>query len=950
MLRNNDNSAEPQVGFWARNPLVPPAIALCAGIWLGRHLRLDLTAPLVIAGALILAAITTRALRLRRASIPLLLAIAALGLARYHASLVPPRDPLPPGAVEGLLRGRVCEQPQVFERQNRTRVVLKDCVFTHEEGSRKWIERLAYEVQFSIKADTVNLWPMSSLKFDESDSRHFTRATTSAIAPKRHLNYGDTIEAAVSLVRPSAVRNPGGFDAREYYARRGIVRQAYCSSESTVRVIQASDDGIFLGAVNLLWSWRRNFRKLLENNCHPDNVPMMKALILGDRTGITTDHYDQMQRIGVAHIIAISGLHVGFVAFFFIWFFKRVFLSMGLFVGGTFGLRLTCIAALAPVLVYVVVVSPRHATIRAGIIVLCYLLGKALDREREILNFIALAAITILMWMPGALFEAGFQLSFVAAISITIALQPPFSKIPTWANRGAPKLPTRVREVLRSFGLELPFSRRFSRATVVHVKVGSTLDHIRGPSARIRKLMVVSPVAIISTAPLAAWWFGRISIVGLFANIYVVLIALLLVPILLLAFLASVVSETLAGALLAPADWATWLMQTVNDWFSKGSLPTRLLASTPCINAYAVFVLFLFCLWFFIVRPARTKLIVAAIVTGSALAGICALALICRSWSLPKPSLTSCAIYYTTLILASFLLHKPSKKLTVATSLAALVLISSVFAGARWPSDDLLRVAFLDVGRGFSCVVEAPGGKVVVIDGGGSVRSGSEVGRNVLLPYLRHRGIREIDHLVLSNPHSERIDGLFSLLSEAGSGSLGGLQIGQVVFRDFDCTSRKYRKFRSAIDEFGVPVMKIGNQTGLNLRSFAERSLVVRLEFGEFSILFLSDPGRISQILLSEYGAALKSTILVVPKGYKTSVSSEFMELVSPDALVVSGADQHWRKSKASPLQNERAGCRILRTNELHCIIIESDGREWRALTPFAELDEAAIEQGRTSD
>jgi len=234
-------------------------------------------------------------------------------------------------------------------------------------------------------------------------------------------------------------------------------------------------------------------------------------------------------------------------------------------------------------------------------------------------------------------------------------------------------------------------------------------------------------------------------------------------------------------------------------------------------------------------------------------------------------------------------------------------------------------------------VVEAPGGKVVVIDGGGSVHRGSEVGRHVLLPYLRHRGIREIDYMVLSNPHSERIDGLFSLLREAGSGALGGLEVGRIVFRDFDCASRKYRKFRSTTDDLGVPVTKTANSTGLNLRSFAENSLVMRLEFGEFSILFLSDPGRLSQMLLSEYGAALKSTILVVPKGYEASVSSEFTKLVSPDALVVSGADQGWRKSKASPLQNETAGRRILRTSETHCLIVESDGRNWRALTPFAE-------------
>jgi len=936
MLRNNDNNGKARVSFWARNPLLPPATALCAGIWLSKHLGLNPTFSLVFAGILLLAAATIRALGLRRASIPLLLAIVTLGFARYHISLVPFHDPLPPDAVEGLLRGRVCEQPHVFQRQNRTKVVLNNCVFDYTDGERA---KLPYKVQLNIKADTTKLWPMSSLKFEESDPRHFTEVTAGIIDIRRHLNYGDTLEAAVSLVTPSGVRNPGGFDPRQYYAQRGILRSAYCSSEAEVRVFETDYRSIFSNVINLLWSWRRNFRELLDDTCDADNVPMMKALILGDRTGITTDHYDQMQRIGVAHFIAISGLHVGFVALFFYWLFAKVSAVLGLSVSGTRGLRFACLATIGTVASYVVVANPVHATVRAGIIVLCYLVARAFDRDREFLNLLALAAIVILLWTPGAIFEAGFQLSFVAAMAITVTLKATSSKISIWVDDAAPRLPARVKEALRSSGLEVPFSRRFSIGSVVQVKMGSPLDYVLKPVTRIGKLMVASPVAVVSTAPLAAWWFGRISFVGLFANLYVVSIALLLVPLLLLGFVMSVVNTSIAVVLLTGADRVMWLMRRVNDWFSNGSLPTRLLASTPCIIAYTVFILFLLSLWFIIKRPGRKKLIAASLATGVGLALFGTLALTYGFWSTPKPSLVNCVMYYLVLIFAYFLLHKPSRKRAVATSVAAVVLILSVFLGAKWPSD-LMRVAFLDVGHGLSCVVEAPGGKVVVIDGGGSLYGASEVGRQVLLPYLRHRGIRTIDLLILSNPHSERADGLLSLLREAGAGSLGGLEIGQVVLRDFGCTSKKYRKFCSAIAELDLPVRKIENSTGLSLQSFAENSLVVRLEFAEFSILFLSDAGRVSQLLLSEYGAALESTMLVIPEGYETSVSGEFMELVSPEALVVSGANQRWRKPKAPLLHYETAGRRILKTNESHYIIIESNGRGWRALAPFAEQSE----------
>jgi len=925
--------------FWARNPLVSPAIALCVGILLGRYILLNGLVAMVLAILLIAAASTVCIVRPRYFLVPILAAIAMLGLIWQNISSMPRSDSLPPGEVRGMLRGEVCEQPQVSQLHNSIRITLRNCAIKCKENGLAKTRKLGYKVLLFIKADPHNLWPTSSFVFDDSPSKAPTQQDSATVKPRRFLNYGDILEAPVRTSRLPPLRNPGGFNAREYYAQRGVMRRAYCSSEARVRITRNEQPGLFATAVKVLWEWRRRFRNLLERTCDADVAPMAKALILGDRTGIRGDHYDQLQRIGVAHIIAISGLHVGFVAFMFYFFFKRIFLFMQLFRSGTLGLRLTCIATMAPVLFYSLVVSPRHATVRATVIVVCFLIAKAIDRERLIFSILALAAIIILIWMPAALFEAGFQLSFVAAIATVVGLTYVFSKAPVWLNAAAVNLPAYTGQRLRTIGLELPFSRRASGTGRVHARGGSLLARLQKAVSRIAVLMLTTPVIGIFTAPFVAWWFGRISLIGPLANLYIVPVATALVPLLLLAFLVFPASQSLAAALLWAANWVAHLMNWLAGTFSSGSLLARSLVSTPAILAYAALAFFLLVLWALIKRPARKKLVAVAIASTIIFAAMVFTALKYGSWTVARPSLLTCISYYIALVLVWSLLYSRSRRRLVATAAAAALLFASVLLGARWPSG-LLRVAFLDVGRGFSSVVESPGGKVAVIDGGGSAHGASDVGRNVLLPYLRHRGIDRIDYLILSNPHSERIDGLFSLLVEARSGALGSLEIGQVVFRDFHCTSRKYNKFRSAISQLGLPVTKIGNLTGLRLRSFAENSLVVKLEFGNFSILFLGDAGRISQTLLSEYGSALNSTILVVPEGYEASLRSSFMDLVSPRAIIVSGAAHRRRKARLLPLQSEVAERRVFRTSEMHCLIVESDGQSWRALTPFAERSE----------
>ncbi|MCD6328274.1 ComEC/Rec2 family competence protein [bacterium] len=820
--------------FLERSPLVAPAIALCVGIWVGRYVALH--PAIAILTGLLMVGIAAVMLRRHRSLCRAFLwaAIAILGLGWFNYSLQMPADPLPDWLDKAKVRGEITGFPVTFA--GKTKVKLNDCMVEYE--GQTW--SIGYSMMLTIRADREKLWPISDLK------------------------HGELIEAKARIKRPNSRRNPGGFDAREYWQRRGVLRLAYCSEANLTRL--GNDGGLWSGAVNVLLGVRRGFKGLLDETCNPGRSPIMAALVLGDRTGITSDHRDQLQRLGIAHIIAISGLHIGFVAFFFYRVFRELLLHLGILARGASGRRVICLVTIVPVLAYALIAGPRHSTIRAVIMVCAYLIAMAFDRHRETMNIIALAAIAILLWMPGSLFEAGFQLSFAAVIAVSEAIR---------------YLSARRRYLEQ---------RRIQRYVI--------------------GLAVASAAATLATAPICAYWFGRVSLIAVIANVLVIPTAMVLVNLLFFSLFVFLINAWVSSVLLSLADWVTWVMQATMDVIDKAPY-SSLIVPTPGLFT---------CLMFFV-----SLLLVSALV----------LRLKNQEWGADEEN------------------ERMRTRLRKAAILSIGLLIASVVIGARWSPDGELRAAFLDVGRGFCCVIEAPGGKTVLVDGGGSRYSDTGAGKNVIVPYLRRRGIDRIDYAVLTNPSGEHIDGLLDLFSEAGSKALGRLEIGQLMIGDSKSESRKFRKLMDWAKRLSVPISHIGDkfpdETRLQIRRPCERSLVFKLEFEDFSILFLSEAGPLAQLLLTEHGASLKSTVLVIPvRGWSSSEGKHqkdilpeeraFLELVSPSAIIASGIGPAiLKKDKPRAFPYTIDAFKVYMTNELHCVIVESNGRDWRVIAPFAE-------------
>lgn len=136
----------------------------------------------------------------------------------------------------------------------------------------------------------------------------------------------------------------------------------------------------------------------------------LAALVLGQRYQLPNQLSDTFIRTGTFHFLSISGFHVALFAAFIWWLTSLAALPR--WARG--------IAAIATVLIFLLIVPPRAPVIRAAIITITFSAAYMFRRRSNSLNFLALAAIIILLWRPVDLFAAGFQLSFVVVVAILI--------------------------------------------------------------------------------------------------------------------------------------------------------------------------------------------------------------------------------------------------------------------------------------------------------------------------------------------------------------------------------------------------------------------------------------------------------------------------------------------------------------------------------------------------
>lgn len=250
-----------------------------------------------------------------------------------------------------------------------------------------------------------------------------------------------------------------------------------------------------------------------------------------------------------------------------------------------------------------------------------------------------------------------------------------------------------------------------------------------------------------------------------------------------------------------------------------------------------------------------------------------------------------------------------------------------------------LEIHFLDVGQGDSCFIVTPHNKTILVDGGGSTSSSFDVGKETLIPYLLDRGYTKIDYIFISHFDQDHSLGCAKIIENLTVSNLvltKQLEENDIYKHIVSIAKQKkinliYVKAGDVITVNGVKIKILHPQEKLIAEnSINNNSIVFKLEYKSFSILFTGDIENIAEEVILSKNINLKADILkVAHHGSKTSSSQRFIEAVSPKiALIGVGKNNMFGHPNREVIERLQSyGTKIYRTDECGEISIMVNNR-----------------------
>ena len=331
---------------------------------------------------------------------------------------------------------------------------------------------------------------------------------------------GQRVMTTAHLTAPNGPVEPGGFDFQRHawFLRIGAVGYA----RAPLLLAAPAEPG----AVVRIARMRARLSDALRSRLPGPRGEIAAAITTGDRSGLPDDLVEDLRRSNLAHLLAISGLHMGLLAGFVFWA-VRAALALVPPLALRHPIRAWAAAAALPVAFgYLLLSGAGVATQRAFLMSAVVLVAVMLGRRAVSLRSVSLAAILVLAWRPEALTGPGFQMSFAATVALVLAFRALAAR-PEGAGRW-----------------------------------------LRGWRGAVVGVVLSSLVAGLATGPFAAAHFNRIGQYGLLANVLAVpAMGAVVMPALLAAMLAwplGLEQAPLEAAGLGIA-WIAWIAGGVAD-------------------------------------------------------------------------------------------------------------------------------------------------------------------------------------------------------------------------------------------------------------------------------------------------------------------------------------------------------------------------------------------------
>ena len=602
-------------------------------------------------------------------------------------------------------------------------------------------------------------------------------------------HYGDRLRLRGKLKTPPENED---FSYRDYLAAQQI--HSYMSSAEVT--VLPGKGGNPISAV-LYAIKERSLDNIYRMFPDPESS-LLAGILLGVDTGLTQELQQAFKNTGTAHIIAISGFNMSIIAGLFVVFFSRFL-----------GPRRGAVLAILGIILYTILVGGGAAVVRAALMGSLALFARQVGRRQFALNTLLAVALLMCLWNPLYIWDVGFQLSFFATLGLILYAEP-FSQ---FANGIITKyFPTSTAE---------RFAELFS------------------------EFVLLTLAAQLTTIPIMAYHFQRISLVSFLANPFIL-----------------------------PAQPAVMIL---------GGLAVLLSLVWVPLGQIAAWVA-----WPFVVYTIRMVELFDRVPHGTIFLG--------------ELSIWFVILFYAALLSVTFggarlkegiqSLKGRQTKVPVGIGLVVLVLaLLLVSRAAVAIPDRLLHITFLDVGSADAVLIKTPSGKYVLVNGGPSVTTLSdELGRR--LPSFN----RKLDWLVVAGTEEDDVAALPRVIERYPPDA--------VVWSGNTQASFSSRVLNEYLTVQSIPVenveanqvLDLGDGATLRVLTTGPRGAVLLIEWQSFRALL---PIGMSFEALDELqeGASIGpvSVLSLADSGYAASNPPEWITNLNPELVVLSvdAADQN---------------------------------------------------------
>lgn len=620
-------------------------------------------------------------------------------------------------------------------------------------------------------------------------------------------------------------RNAGEFDYYEYLSGLGIHGTFYTYSTDNVLIYKQSKT-----ISSIIHSIRRELDYRIKSFTNRETSLLLRGLLLADRSEISYETKETFINSGVIHVLAVSGLHVGFITLIFYVLFSRV------------NIKFRYVITIAGTLVFMIITGSSVSVVRASIMLIAVIIGMMNGRTRNIFNSLALAGFIILLINPNELFNPGFQLSFSAVFSI------------------------------------IYFYPKIEEHLIKKIEP----EWVKNTSG----LFFVSLSAFIGTLPFTLYYFHKLSLISLIANIFVIPLIGVLVGLGILILFLSYIFPILSLFLGSAANFIVMVLY-------------RLIEITSSYRfSYIQFSEF---------------------------------------------SKYDFILYVLTLFLLLYIFKNKGKirnKIILTVLLITALYYFEKFDNNPVIKPGILNIIAIDIGQGDSFLITFPNGENALIDAG-DANEYFDNGERVIIPLLKHLGVDKINYGIITHADADHYGGFLSIVKAGIIKNIFKPSLDTANHNDVNL--EKYlNENRVKITHVDKRLMNIGGTRlyflnrnellGSGKITTNEKSVIVKLVYGKTSILFTGDATRgIEKNYVEEYGDFLQSDILKISHhGSNTGTNNLFLEYVKPEyALISAGVGNRFNHPSLKVLERlNQHGIKQLRTDLQGMVVIYSDGND----------------------